>query len=100
MDTYESSIIFGNDFDSKRFSYDKILGQIAPPERDGSRRISDANGDFCGLILRDLSIDNSDTTCDGCSKAPLYLQKVATNAYIVISKEGDIMGTIKVRLPN
>ncbi len=45
---FETGIIMGADFDSKRFSYYRILGQIASPERDGSRLISDVNGESCG----------------------------------------------------
>jgi hypothetical protein len=95
---YETGIIFGNDFDSPRFSYDKILGQVAPPERDGSMRITNVNGELCGSILRDMSIDNSSASCGGCSKTPINLLKISPNSYVVRLKGGNIVGTIEGRL--
>ena len=95
---YETGIIFGGDFDSQRFAYEKILGQIASPERDGSRAILNANGERCGRILEDLSIDISDAECGSCSKAPINLTKVSPNSFAVVIKGGSIVGTINGRL--
>lgn len=97
---YEIGIIFGGDFDSKRFSYDRILGRISPPERDGSRSIRDVTGDFCGTIQKDMSINLEGLECGGCSKEPISLRSVTTNAFAVVSRNGDIMGTISGRLPD
>jgi hypothetical protein len=91
---YETGIIFGNDFDSKKFSYDKILGQIASAERDGSRTVSDANGEPCGTIEQNLTIDTSNTNCNSCDKTPVTLRKVPPNSYIVMRNGAQIVGTI------
>ena len=96
-DGYETGINFGNDFDSKRFSYYKILGQIASSERDGSRRITDVNGELCGVLLKDLNIDTSDGVCAGCSKEPKKLIRISPKAYGVMVNDS-IMGTIEGRL--
>lgn len=73
---YETGVIFGNDFDSKRFSYDKMLGRIAAPERDGSRQISDVNGEDCGRLRSNLVIDDgrriariASTTRSSCARS-------------------------------
>src|SRR5690242_10206719 len=60
---YEIGIVFGADFDSKRFLYGRILGQIAPPERDGSRRITDVNTEVCGVIEKNMRINTEEADC-------------------------------------
>lgn len=95
---YQIGIIFGGDFDSKRFDYYRILGRIDAPERDGSRRIVDVNGELCGIIESDLRIDLSDAECTPCSKRPVHLRRVGSN-YVVL-QEGTIMGTINGSLPS
>jgi hypothetical protein len=94
---YETGIVFGDDFDSKRFSDGKILGQIAGAERDGSHRVSDVNGEVCGIIESNLSIDTSEANCGSCAKTQIFLRKVPPNSYVVMSG-GTIVGTISGRL--
>jgi len=65
---YESAIIVGNDYPAvgtSKFDALKgaIYGQIAPPERDGSRRLTNADGEICGSIGADLVIDATDSDC-------------------------------------
>lgn len=95
---YETGIIFGNDFDSKRFAYDRILGKIAGSERDGSHRVNDVNGEMCGEITENLRVDTEGVECASCGKMPIRLQKVG-NGYAVVTGAGNIMGTIEGRLP-
>ena len=73
---YETGITFGDDYDSKRFSYDRILGQIDGPECDGSRKVSNIDGTECGHIDDDLRIDTSGSDCYSCSKTPVTLKEV------------------------
>jgi hypothetical protein len=94
---YETGIVFGADFDSKRFSYDKILGRISPPERDGSRRISDVSGEPCGEITQSMQIVPED--CQGCAKGPYALRRVTNSSYVVLHPNGSILGTVEGRLP-
>jgi len=94
---YETGIVFGNDFDSKRFSYYKILGQIASPERDGSRHISDVNGEPCGEVTQNMQIVPEN--CQGCSKGPYPLRKVSNSSYVILHSNGSILGNIEGRLP-
>ena len=61
-------------------------------------RITNVNGELCGLILRDMSIDNSGASCGGCSKAPIHLLRISPNSYVVRHKGGNIVGTIEGRL--
>ena len=96
---FETGIVFGNDFDSKRFSYGKILGSIRAPERDGSRRVDNVNGDLCGIIEEDLTVDTSDSSCTSCNKAPFVIKRLSPKAYAII-EGGTIRGTIEGRLPN
>lgn len=107
--SYETGIILGNDFPevgTSKFDYMKMLGQISPPERDGSRAIFDVNGERCGTIetmdeqgrpLREMVIDTTDTDCDGCDKTPIILRRVPPNSYVVMRND-EIMGTISGRL--
>ncbi|ACK85534.1 hypothetical protein [Methylorubrum extorquens] len=95
-DFYETGIIFGNDFESKRFAYGRILGQIASSERDGSHRVSDVNQEVCGIIESNLRIDTQDTEYK--APEPVRLQKVGSG-FAVLNGSGSIMGTIEGRLP-
>lgn len=95
---YSAGVIFGDDFDSKRFSYYKIVGQIASPERDGSRAISDVSGQPCGTLQRDLKVDTEFVDCPSCSKAPVSVRRVTSSSFAVISG-GAIVGTIRGALP-
>ena len=60
----------------------------------------DVTGDFCGTIQKDMSINLEGLECGGCSKEPIYLRKVTPSAFAVVSKNGNIMGTISGRLPD
>lgn len=92
-----TSIIIGNDFDSQRFGYGKILGQIAGSERDDSRRISDVNLNVCGILEDNMRIDTSQAECKSCAKSRISLKKVGPG-FVVLS-DGKIMGTIEGKLP-
>ena len=107
--SYETGIIFGNDYPEvgrSKFDYMRILGQINSPERDGTRRILDVNGELCGVIevmdergrpLSELVVDNSDADCDSCDKTPIILRRVPPNSYVAM-RHDEIMGTIRGRL--
>ena len=92
-----TSIIIGNDFDSQRFRYGNILGQIAGSERDDSRRISDLSQNVCGILQSNMQIDTSEAECKSCSKSRISLKKVGPG-FVVLS-DGKIMGTIEGKLP-
>ena len=93
---YETAIVYGADFDSKRFAYEKVVGQISSKERDGSLPIANVDGVIVGSISRDLRIEVLD---DGCDKSDhLQLHKVSPTSYAVMSGNS-IVGTIDGRLP-
>jgi hypothetical protein len=101
---YETAIVRGNDYPAvgtSKFDALKgaIYGQISSPERDGSRKVTNADGDICGSIGADLVIDTTDSDCNGCDKAPVTLQKVPKIDGYVVVRRGSIMGTIEGRLP-
>ena len=97
---YETGVIFGNDFDSKRFYYERILGRIASPERDGSRLIRDVTGNFCGVIQKDMRLDYPNGNCATCDKdASVGLRKMAPSSYAVIQNK-KVVGTVEGRLPD
>ncbi len=95
---YQTGVIYGNDFDSKRFSYYRILGQIMSPERDGSRRISDVNGEVCGVLLDNMTIDTSDSVAPS-GNISAKVQRISSVALVVLHGDGGIAGTITGRLP-
>jgi hypothetical protein len=97
---YETGIVFGNDFDSRKFAYGNILGQISSPERDGSRYIRDVDSKLCGMLLNDMTIDTSESSCRACSKSPAFLKKISPNAYAVTLEDGTPVGLMEGRLPS
>jgi hypothetical protein len=101
---YDTAIIVGKDYPAvgtSKFDALKgaIYGQISSPERDGSRKITNADGDICGSLGADLVIDTVDSDCSGCDKTPVTLQKVPKLDGYVVVRRGSIMGTIEGRLP-
>lgn len=94
---YQTGIVFGADFDSKRFSYDRILGYIQSPERDGSRGVRDVNGEACARILKSLVMEPEET-CEKCARATYRMQSLG-KGYAILHPDGQILGTVQGALP-
>jgi hypothetical protein len=93
---YETAIVRGADFDSKRFPYGKILGELSSRERNGSLPIMNLDHVIVGSISSDLRVEGNDEACDKSRIARLH--KVSPTSYVL--KVGDsIVGTIDGRLP-
>ena len=96
---WETGIIFGNDTNGGRYSYYKILGQVDQSERDGSRAIKNIDGELCGTLNRDMSVDTEYASCVGTwCKRPISIRQVTPENLAVVAN-GSIQGTIEGRFP-
>lgn len=95
-ENYETAVVFGADFDSKRFASGRIVGQISSRERDGSLPIKNIGGVIVASISRDLRLETLEDACDKNSR--VQIRKVSPTSYAVMN-ENSIVGTIDGRLP-
>lgn len=98
---FETGIIFGNDSSNEKFRSGKILGKIEPwgTASSTARRIDNVHAELCGVLAKNLVVDVSDSDCDKCDKSPILIKSVTKTSYVVLRKDGKILGTIEGRLP-
>ena len=76
-------------------TYNRTLGRISLPILHGERVINDRDGPYCGTILK----DNATIYCKPCGRMVGYLKAVSENAFSVVTKGGEIVGSLEGRFP-
>ena len=90
---YETGIVLDNNPDSR--TYNRKLGEISLPLLHGERVINDRDGPYCGTILK----DNMTIYCKPCGRVVGYLKAGSENTFSVVTKGGEIVGSLEGRFP-
>ena len=79
----------------------KISGMIEPwgTASSTARRIDNVDAELCGVLAKNLVVDISGSDCEKCDKSPLLIKSVSKTSYVVLRKDGNVIGSIEGRLP-